>query len=92
MLNIGNKPISWHSKLQNEITQLSCLAEHQTCAETTKKIYECEISLNIWECHEHNLLSRIVIFKVALLWPIILFKMIALCILNMNDISLETNN
>jgi hypothetical protein len=65
MLSIENRPISWHSKLQNEVAQLSSKAEHHTCAEVAKKIYECEFFLKILECHEQNLLSRIVIIKVA---------------------------
>lgn len=87
MLSIGNRPISWHSKLQNEVAQLSSKVEHHTLLKQQKKHYECEISLKILECHEQNLLSHIVIIKVALPWPIILFKMLALSIFNINAIS-----
>jgi hypothetical protein len=38
MLSIETRPISWHSKLQNEVAQLSSKAEHHTCAEVAKKI------------------------------------------------------
>ncbi len=47
MLSIGTGHISWHSKLQNEVAQLSSKMEHHTCAEAAKKYYECEISLKI---------------------------------------------
>jgi hypothetical protein len=37
MLSIGNGPISWHSKLQNEVAQLTSKVEHHNCVEATKK-------------------------------------------------------